>query len=85
MTQQSSTASTTADKASQTSAGNQHSRVGGESKYGFPTLPLLSADGSNDPSLFASFTRNDEAHLDKAMADAKETFEGWYEGGGSKK
>ena len=85
MTQQSSTTSPAADKSSQTSAANHNSRVGGESKYGFPSPPPLSVEASYNPSLFSSFTRNDEAHLAKVMVDAEETFKGYYEEEGSKK
>lgn len=82
MTQQSSTTSTTADQVSQTSAANQDSRVGGEAKYGFPSIPPLSAEESENKSLFSSFTRKDDADLTEMMADAQKTFKGYYEEGG---
>jgi len=88
--EQSSTASTTADKVSQTThsgqqAADEKTGESGESQFGFPSLATSSDQGSTKQSLFSSFTEKDDNHLVHLMSAAKEDFGEWYEKEGSEK
>jgi len=90
MTQQSSITSTAADKVSQTShngqqGADQKTKQGGESTFGFPSLARSSCQGSDNKSLFASFTDKDDNHLVALMGAAKEDFGEWYDKEGTEK